>query len=421
MSWARDPSTWVLVAGAVVRILAALQLDPAHGYDAAGHFLYADLLRAGHVPRVHSGVPSAQNPPLYYALALALGLVGLGRRGGQAVSIAAGIVRLVIADRLFRAMAADGRRGRDVRLCANLVHAFLPFALRIDVFYAPESLAATLAVTATAAAVAGSVGWAGVALGLALLPKASAVAAVPAVATALGSPRRATVATAIAVALLLPWAAPNLRAYGTPYPSGYVMDDDVVWNQPILARHPLAFYLPRLRVADLTWPYWGRPVSLPNAFFLEAWADYYNYLSPGPRPVPPPHAANSRALSGGMRATHVVLALVGLVLLAVLLVGVLDALRRAARWGMGREEVALAVLGAAYLTIAIAFAIVVPREEDGAVKATYALGAAPILSFWTGTGLACLSRGRAGRFAALALAAAPATVAVVQRVVFRGP
>ncbi len=428
LSWVRrlDPSAWVIVAGAAVRVAAALQFDPINGYDARAHFLYADILRAGSVPRVDSGLWTAQNPPLFYALALAFGVLGLGRRGGQLVSVAAGIVRLVVADRLFRTMEVSVRAGAPParlgpRLFANLVHAFLPFAIRIDVFYSPESLAATLAVTATAVALRGSAWRTGVALGLALLTKASAVAALPATLWALRGARRLAIAGAIAAAMLSLWAGPNLRSYGNPYPSGYYTDDDPVWSQPILARHPASFYLPRWRWEALTWPYWERPVSMPNAFFLEAWGDYYNYLSLGPRFLPPPQTANMRALTRGMHITHVALAHLGLLFVAALAVGTGSATRRIAAGAASRSEVALAILGAGYLAVALVFATVVPREDDGAVKATYALAAAPILSFWTGTTFARLARSRIGAVVAVGIAAAPAVLAVVQRVVFRGP
>lgn len=434
-----DPSWLILLLGLLVRVVALIQLDPRNGYDAAAHLRYTEILGEGRIPRV--GVDkdtwAAQYPPFYYALAWMLSNLGLGDRGGQLVSLASGAVRLVLVDRFF-ARESMPRHGRAF---ANLLHAFLPFAVRIDVFYSNESLATTLAIASVMIASAERSTWrptiiaiwTGLALGAALLTKSSAVAAIPAVCFALMSgcttgvramkiaSLRLAIAAALSAMLLLPWALPNLLVHKTPYPSAYATDTSDAWTRPLFARHDRVFYLPRFEVEDLRWPYHqhARRVSMPNTFLFEGWGDYYNFLSRGISEARPPESANGRVLTSGMRFTHVLLILLGVVFVAVFLAGAALASWRLWKGRMSCEETALSILGAGYVVLAVIFAISVVHEADGAVKATYALGAAPIFSLWTGAIFQSVSRRGVVAFGvAVLLAGAPAMVAVIQRFVF---
>src|SRR6185503_365417 len=84
----------------------ALRFDVINGYDALAHFEYSDLIAKGSMPRVGEVITWAgHHPPLFYVLAVALEKIGLGKDGGLLISFVAGVVRLVLADRVFRRLA----------------------------------------------------------------------------------------------------------------------------------------------------------------------------------------------------------------------------------------------------------------------------------------------------------------------------
>src|SRR5207244_8340128 len=184
--------------------------------------------------------------------------------------------------------------------------------------------------------------------------------------------RRVAIAAAFALPVWLWWAWPNIAAHGTPYPSGYLERPDLVeaWKTPIYRRHALEYYLPRFRESDLTWPYSDDHPTLWNAFYLEAWSDYYNYLG---RDTDEPMVANKGPLDRPMWWTHVITAHVGLAFVAALLFGMLEAARRMWRRQSSHGEIAFALLGAGYLAIAFWYAVWVPAENEGRIKAAYAL------------------------------------------------
>jgi hypothetical protein len=425
-----DPSFLVLFAGVIVRIDTAANFDPMRGYDAPGHFYYTYFLEAGRLPRIgpelraELGIWSsvAQNPPLFYALAVGLRALGFGQAAGTIVSVAAGSARLFLADRIFKDILSLTPRAR---LFANAVHAFIPFAIRIDVFHSPESLASLFSISAVYFAVCGKAIASGLFQGACLLTKATSVTALPAVLFGLrpkdGALKpwimRAGIAAAFASPVWLWWAWPNIEAHGTPYPSGYLERPDLAeaYKTPVWRRHALAYYLPRLRESDLTWPYSDDHPTFPNAFYLEAWSDYYNYLG---RDTEDAMVANKGPVDRPMWWTHVALAHIGLAFVAALSWGVFDFARRARRRQTSHGELAFALLGAGYLAIAFWFAVWVPAENEGTIKATYALGSIPILSAWTGRAFDALSRRRAGLAVSAVINAAPIAVAFIQRIIW---
>ncbi|MFH2009214.1 MAG: hypothetical protein ABI333_21675 [bacterium] len=427
-----DLSVIILTVGILVRVDAARRFDLHNGYDAAAHLGYSMELSKGSIPRVYKrGSWARQNPPLFYGGALWLQGLGFGLFGGVLISLLAGAARLVLADYAFRKMLGLSPPARHF---ANAIHAFLPFAIRVDIFYSPESLAVTLALAAVIAAWRGWAVVSGVILGLALLTKAPTVAAVPAVSFALtfgqgidwrdrssvlGAVRRLATAGVISALLLGQWAWPNMLKMKTPYPRVYSLNKGPLWKKPVWKRHPTRFFLPRLRYRDLQWPYYSLPVSAPNSFYLECWSDFYNFFNRGPTHRPPPHSANGRAVNPQVHNGYLVLVHVGFVLLLLLLAGLGGFALRAGRGRAPPGEWALAILGLCYLAIAIWFAVSVVMESHGAVKATYAIGATTILCAWTGRAFAWLGQ---KHWAVMALCGAacaiPGAVAVYQRFVW---
>lgn len=432
-----DPSIWVLLIGIAVRIDTALRFDPANGYDGPDHMRYTDILGGGTIPRVGVETWESQHPLLFYSLAIVLEKLGLGRHGGTIVSLAAGIVRLFVADRIFRWLERGGPGphapddapplGPNVRLIANTIHAFVPVGIRMDVFYSPESLAATLALSSVAVALSGRAVLSGIVLGCALLSKASAVSAIPAVAYALslGLDRRVTWAGVIRVAkamaigfvLLMSWGWENVRLFGTPYPPAQIHYNDPEWNTPVRERHSREYYLPRFEYAALRYPFYiGPPLSIPNIAIFDTWGDFYNFLGPGQKHDPSPiEAANGRSLGATKLRIHSLLAHLGVIFFLVLVAGMIDAVRRLLAGQMRRVEIAAAILGAGYVFIMISYAIWHANEADGPVKACYALGASTILSLWTARPLAALDRRRFARLPITLLVSAPAAFAILQR------
>ncbi|MBI2378975.1 MAG: glycosyltransferase family 39 protein [Deltaproteobacteria bacterium] len=406
----RDPSAWIIALGVAVRIAALTQFSAENGYDAPLHFAYVDALRDGTIPRVGSGPWTAHHPPLYYVMALLTQLAGLGRTGGQLVALLSGVARLVLVDRLYRKLGLS----TGERATVNAIHTFLPFTIRSDVFFTNESMATTLALAAVFLAFERRTVWTGLALGAALLTKASAVAAVLAVSFLLVLPRDRAAAKRlfavgmISLAVFLPWAWPNVARYHTPYPNAYTTQSDPEWSLPVWKRHAARYYLPELTAHALEWPYFDPPESMVNALVFDSFGDYYNFLGKGPHHVAPPNAANGRALTAGTYATHRILTGVGLVLTALLLVGAGRFLVRVVRRQAQPLEVSLALLGVGQLAIVVIYSAAVIHELDGAPKATYALGLAPIGAAWVGRELragsdAMARRGRLAGRAAQAL------------------
>jgi hypothetical protein len=429
-----DPSIWILALAILVRLDVALRFDPGFGYDAPSHMAYADLIGQGRFPRVGDtdlggARTTSPHPPLFYALAFIFGKLGFGRGGGTAVSLIAGIIRLLLADRLMRRFLSP-----RARLFANVVHGFIPFTVRIDVFYSNEALGTTLSLTAIALALARRPVLTGIALGAAFLTKATAVAAVPAVIAAffledglraaLTLPRfkQLAIAGALSAAILAPWSYGNVVRHGRPYVSAYhptIMSEagthPHLFTAPFYKKHKPEWYFPRLRYKDLAFPYCDNNPTLYNALYLEAWGDYYNYLRPkrgGPQ------IANANPIAPEIKRTHIAFVHVGLAFLVALIAGFIETIRRVRRRDITLTETVVAALGLGYLFIAVSFATWVPLDYHGAVKSSYALASVVILSAWTARGLELAARGRALTIAVGLLVATPIVFTLWQRIVW---
>ena len=427
-----DPSLWVILAGALVRIHTAVHYNALDGYDAGHHMNMVAFLDRGVIPRIDDEW-EGQHPPLFYLLALGFEKLGFDRpTSGQVVSVLSGILRMLLANRIF--LRLEGGMPKHTRLMANLLLAFLPVSIRMDVFYSNESTAATLAVAAVALSLTGRPALTGLALGAALLTKSSAVAAVPAVAIGLvwaqdNRPTRAglkrlALSWAIGAGLLSIWAADNVIRYRTPYPPTQLLDDHPAWNKPLLERHASTYYLPRFQAEDLRFPYYRPPISMPNTYVLDTWGDYYNFLTPRiPDPRPPPHSANRRRLPPLVHRIHVVLAHAGVLLTGFLAAGFIGWWRRSIP-GLRRfswAELALAVLALGYLVIAVSYAVWFVFEHHGPVKAAYMLGATPMLCFWCATALAATAAVRPFRIPVWILVAIPFAAAIAMQVFWAMP
>ncbi len=415
-----DPSVWILGLALLVRLDVSLRFEIEHGYDALNHFAYTDLLKTGVLPRVGAtdlgrARYAAAHPPLYYLLAWGLESLGLGRAGGVLISLLAGGLRLWMGDRLMRRLSLPPH----VRALANVIHGFIPFALRVDCFYSNESLATTLALGSVYLAILSRPVLCGLVLGAGLLTKATVVSAVPAVIiatvfTARGRPSLAPRAWArlissgaISACILALWAVPNLKEHGTPYPGTYhptiiseVKTHPHLFQKPILERHAPQWYFPRISYQELLWPYSQNRPTLFNATYLEAWGDYYNYLTPRD---PRKYKANGKPVSLGVFVTLVGLVHLGLLFTLGLALGFGRALWSLRRGRCSSAHLALGAMGVSYLSVASYYAAWVPLDYHGAVKATYALGAVMIFSVWSAQGLQLLERPRWVRWAAGAL------------------
>jgi hypothetical protein len=116
---------------------------------------------------------------------------------------------------------------------------------------------------------------------------------------------------------------------------------------------------------------------------------------------------------------HIVLAHLAVVFTVALLMGAIGAILRVARvWRNGKDcvEIALMVLSAGYVFIMLYYGIWHAIETDGPVKAAYGMGAGTLLSLWTARPLAALLRYRFARVPVGLLVAAPAALAVAQRI-----
>ncbi|MBI4815853.1 MAG: hypothetical protein HY791_06335 [Deltaproteobacteria bacterium] len=423
-----DRSLWIILLGTLIRIDTAIRFNPLHGYDAPDHVKIMELLGRGVVARIEDNW-EAQHPPLFYALALAGSLVGLGDRGGQLVSVLAGATRLLVANHLYEKLERlVPTMPRQTRLAANALHAFLPVSLRMDVFFNPESLAATLSLASVALALAPRPFLAGLVLGAALLSKSSAVAAVPAVGLALllakgtfgERARKLAVTWALGASILMTWAWPNVKTHHTPYPPAQLIDKAAAWQKPVLERHSSAYFLPKFTHRQLTYPFYTPPLSMPNVLLVDAWGDYYNFLNRGIRHEGSEvEIANGRLLGKPKLWINTALAHLSVVYLAGLAFGVVWALVRIRRAQFPRVELAMAAHGAGYVSIMVAYGIWHALETDGPAKAAYGMGSSGILCWWTAAAFAwCLGRGGVTRWVAALLLAAPGVLAGVGRILW---
>lgn len=374
----------VLVAEAALLAWNAWHYDWLRGYDAFANAQYADVVsREYRLPsEAESGV--WHTPPLWFALAGALGrlttALGLGhaQRPGQLLAAAAGLVTCILVFLLARALFPERR---VLHVVALVLVAASPALVRASAMYHPETLAVALATGGVLVAARalrtrwtlGSAVAAGALLGLACLTRAWAVPVLVAVLVVAGlhawdirrwSPVAACAAGSLA--LLVPWLANQELAHGSalafnrPPPSGSVLD-----------RRPASFYLgPRsLRALEHPITPLFRNELVPH-LYADWWGDWALTWDSPPPPAPaallPSGVVSERARQAVVGVVPTVLALAGLIAL-----GLLAGARRS-------PSLALLPLSAAGVATAyVAFAVRYPSPDGDTIKATYLLMALP--------------------------------------------
>jgi len=374
----------VLVAEAALLAWNAWHYDWLRGYDAFANAQYADVVsREYRLPsEAESGV--WHTPPLWFALAGALGrlttALGLGhaQRPGQLLAAAAGLVTCVLVLLLARVLWPE----RPVlHLVALVFVAASPALVRASAMYHPETLAVALATGGVLVAARalrtrwtiGSAAAAGALLGLACLTRAWAVPVLVAVLVVAGlhawdTRRWMPVATcaAVALALFAPWLVNQQLAHGSalafnrPPPSG-----------SLLERRPASFYLgPRsLRALEHPITPLFRDELVPH-LYADWWGDWALTWDSPPPPAPaallPSGVVSERARQAAVGVLPSALALAGLIALGLLAVA--------------RRSPLLALLplsavgvGTAY----VAFVVRYPSPDGDTIKATYLLMALP--------------------------------------------
>jgi hypothetical protein len=239
------PARWSAPAGSAALVALALALrihgarvaPPLSGFDGPFHASYIGILYfEGRVPLPHEGW-STHHPPLYYAVcALIWGLFPDDASGrtlllaARALNVAAGL--LLGAAAFFAARAALPARPRAA-VWALALALFLPMLVGPSVLIGNEMLATALSGTAVAlllralvARTPASAALAGIAAGLGVATKLSALVVVGAgtlVLAARGLTQRgvrglaaAGAFAAVALAVPAPWFARNLATYGAP-------------------------------------------------------------------------------------------------------------------------------------------------------------------------------------------------------------
>jgi hypothetical protein len=374
----------VLVAEAALLAWNAWHYDWLRGYDAFANAQYADVVsREYRLPsEAESGV--WHTPPLWFALAGALGrlttALGLGhaQRPGQLLAAAAGLVTCILVFLLARAVFPERR---VLHVVALVLVAASPALVRASAMYHPETLAVALATGGVLVAARalrtrwtlGSAVAAGTLLGLACLTRAWAVPVLVAVLVVAGlhawdTRRWSPVAACAAgsLALLVPWLANQELAHGSalafnrPPPSGSVLD-----------RRPASFYLgPRsLRALEHPITPLFRNELVPH-LYADWWGDWALTWDSPPPPAPaallPSGVVSERARQAVVGVVPTVLALAGLIAL-----GLLAGARRS-------PSLALLPLSAAGVATAyVAFAVRYPSPDGDTIKATYLLMALP--------------------------------------------
>lgn len=374
----------VLVAEAALLAWNAWHYDWLRGYDAFANAQYADVVsREYRLPsEAESGV--WHTPPLWFALAGALGrlttALGLGhaQRPGQLLAAAAGLVTCILVFLLARALFPERR---VLHVVALVLVAASPALVRASAMYHPETLAVALATGGVLVAARalrtrwtlGSAVAAGALLGLACLTRAWAVPVLVAVLVVAGlhawdTRRWSPVAAcaACSLALLVPWLVNQELAHGSalafnrPPPSGSVLD-----------RRPASFYLgPRsLRALEHPITPLFRNELVPH-LYADWWGDWALTWDSPPPPAPaallPSGVVSERARQAVVGVVPTVLALAGLIAL-----GLLAGARRS-------PSLALLPLSAAgVVTAYVAFAVRYPSPDGDTIKATYLLMALP--------------------------------------------
>ncbi|HEX3291442.1 MAG TPA: glycosyltransferase family 39 protein [Gaiella sp.] len=368
------------MADAVLLAWNAWHYDWLRGYDAFANARYAEIVSTDY--RLPSDAESGvwHSPPLWFALAGALGRVttaigwGHAQRPGQLLAAAAGLTVCALAFLLARALWPERR---VLHLVALILVAASPALVRASAMYHPETLAVALATAGVLVAVrALSTRWTvasavacGALLGLACLTRAWAlpVLVVVAVAAALDAGRRrhwlpVAALAAVALALLAPWLVNQQVAHGSALafnrrpPAG-----------SLLERRPTSFYLGlhTLRSAEHPITPLARNELVPH-LYADWWGDWALTWDSPPPPAPaellPSAVVSERARQMLVGIVPSVLALAGLLALAIL--------ATTRRWA------ALAILplsGLAVVTAYVLFAVRYPSTDGDTIKGTYLL------------------------------------------------
>ncbi len=374
----------MLIAEGALLAWNAWHYDWLRGYDAFANEQYADVVsREYRLPSVgESGV--WHTPPLWFALAGALGrlttALGLGhaQRPGQLLAAAAGLVTCILVFLLARVLFPERR---VLHLVSLVLVAASPALVRASAMYHPETLAVALATGGVLVAARalrtrwtlGSAVAAGALLGLACLTRAWAVPVLVAVLVVAGlnawdTRRWAPFAAcgAVSLALLAPWLVNQELAHGSalafnrPPPSGSMLD-----------RRPASFYLgPRsLRALEHPVTPLFRNELVPH-LYADWWGDWALTWDSPPPPAPaallPSGIVSERARQAFIGVLPSLLALAGLIAL-----GLLSGARRSASLAL------LPLSAVGVVTAYVVFAVRYPSTDGDTIKATYLLMALP--------------------------------------------
>lgn len=374
----------MLIAEGALLAWNAWHYDWLRGYDAFANEQYADVVsREYRLPSVgESGV--WHTPPLWFALAGALGrlttVLGLGhaQRPGQLLAAAAGLVTCILVFLLARVLFPERR---VLHLVSLVLVAASPALVRASAMYHPETLAVALATGGVLVAARalrtrwtlGSAVAAGALLGLACLTRAWAVPVLVAVLVVAGlnawdTRRWAPFAAcgAVSLALLAPWLVNQELAHGSALafnrspPSGSMLD-----------RRPASFYLgPRsLRALEHPVTPLFRNELVPH-LYADWWGDWALTWDSPPPPAPaallPAGIVSERARQAFIGVLPSLLALAGLIAL-----GLLSGARRSASLAL------LPLSAVGVVTAYVVFAVRYPSTDGDTIKATYLLMALP--------------------------------------------
>jgi len=402
----------MLAAGAAVRINNAMVFPPLQAYDGFSHFSYiwfmADQWR---VPLATTGWEFFQ-PPLYYAFMAALwdGLAPMDPimrlRVGTLVIAVLGLSLAGVTLVVVRRALPDNR---VAQLAAFATMLFLPVHLYTAGFIGNENLTAVLcawALLMTLAAlrrptVPRALGL-GLVLGLAMLAKFTGLVVVVG---ALGTfalralvrrPARADLRVAgiagVVMLLVCGWFyARNLVVYGTPFKMSretfmlqryehiqtrgerglleYLLFDPMILRRP---QWPRGVPLSGERFPGV--PYSAVRESVVTGLYANTWFDGY-----GGWTVP------SIVTDDAVRRAGQLLLTLGLLPTGLMLIGVVEAVRRLARDGWDDTIVAMLLTFGAMLAVLVQGTRSVPIHA--AVKATYLMPASVVFGVWLAYGI----------------------------------
>ena len=425
----------VVLLGALARAALARTYDARLGYDHDSHQRYIRyLVEHRALPPIESFYVAYQ-PPAYYAVAAWFLRAGGTSAGLQRLSVAVGVVKLLI---LWWALRRLLPRQALARVVALLAAALVPAAVFLDVMITNETALTLCSFAALALspwalapsraprsqAARGAV--LGVVLALALLSKVSALVLIAAVAiAALDSRRRIAALTAVglALALGLPLHARHYPSTRKLFPTTF---DTTPWERNIYAGVAGRPYLSRRRPVYLIGlgsgevlrnPYWPSD-AIPTPRFwpqlvASTFADYY--LGRFDAPPHPGEATAVLTFDRVVRASTLPYMRAAVAAGAVVVATTMAAWLAALAFALRRRDVVLLVplLAAALAVVGqLHFTWQFPFDKLGMVKGHYLVFISPVLCALLGVAMSWLwSRGALGRAAFVLNAAALATVA----------